>query len=92
MQECFKRSDVKIAYLRLAIPLAEAAQGTNRELEEAKKIIADLKEENAKLTSSVGACRDELNTRNSLLTEMSDTNSTLTEMNEKLTRELKGMP
>jgi len=62
------------------------------QLEDAKKIIADLKEENAKLTSAVEACRDELNTWNSLLTEMSDTNNTLTEAKEKLTRDLKGMP
>ena len=80
------------ACLRRAIPLAETAQGTARELEDAKKIIADLKEENAKLTSAMGACMDELNTRNSLLTEMSDTNDTLTKGNEKLTRDFKGMP
>jgi len=57
---------VKIACLRRALPLAETAQGTARELEEAKKIIADLKDENAKLTFAVDAGKVELNTRNSL--------------------------
>ena len=91
LQECFKRSDVKVAYLRRLMPQLETARETARELEEAKKTIIDLQREKSELSSAIDASIQELVARNVLLTETLDANSALAEDNTRLTRDLKRM-
>ena len=63
------------------MPELEAVRETARELEEANKMIEDLKKEKAELSSVVDASKRELNARNILLTETKDANVALTESN-----------
>ena len=91
LQECFKRSDIKVACLRRLLPQLETTRETARELEEAKKIINDLQKEKTELSSVVDASKKELNTRNIILTKTLDANMALTKDNTQLTQDLKGM-
>ena len=59
------------------MPLAEAAEKTTRELEEARKMIDDLQKEKAELSSTVEASKSELAARNILVTETLDANVAL---------------
>jgi len=88
LQECFKRSDVKVACLRRAMREMRAAKEAACELEEAKRIIDDLKKEKTELSSVVDASKNELAAQNKLLAESLDANVALTEDN---TRDLKGI-
>ena len=88
LQECFKRSDVKVACLHRAMREMSAAKETARELEEAKRTIDDLKKEKTELSSVVDASKNELAAQNKLLAESLDANVALTEDN---TRDLKGI-